>query len=184
MSHRCRTVSPERPLRSAFTLIELVLVVILIGLVYGLAIDGIKKSGEPARRLTLHTLVDFMTTQHRHNRLSLVCTDRCRTCTLYADGNATKRVEAFLDDSAQYYRFDHYLGSETLTWTPLFDENGREEPVCFRYDLLPDGSRSEMLVEYGGEVFDLGGPFSPTAVYASLHEAVDARQRLDEEIVR
>ena len=160
------------------------LVVLLIGLIYGLAINSIEKAGKPEEKLTLKTLVEFMQTQQQSNDISLICTDRCNSCVLYADGEAVKEIEPFVDSSAEFHRFDHFIGSEPIEWAPLYDEEGREEEVCFRYDLYRDGSRSELLAEYRGETIDFGGPFSTTAVYASLADAVEARQMHNEEIVR
>lgn len=168
--------------RRGFTLIELMVVVLIVGLIYGLAIEGIQRGSEASEELSLKTLVEFMQAKQHGNDLSLICTDRCQSCTLFADGAAVAEIPPFLDSSASFYRFNYYTGSEPMEWTPLYDEEGREEEVCFRYDLYRDGSRSEMLAEYGGEVVDLPGPFAKTAVYATLSDAVEAEQARVEEI--
>jgi prepilin-type N-terminal cleavage/methylation domain-containing protein len=169
--------------RRAFTLIELMLVVLIIGLVYGLAINRIERSNDDAQKLTLENLVDFMQRQHHHNRLSLICTERCGRCMLFADGKlAVESLPPFLDDAAESYRFDTYLGYERIEFAPIFDPDGREEEVCFRYDLLPGGGRSEMMVASRGRVVALPGPFGKTAVYDSLDSAVEAKRALHEEL--
>lgn len=167
-----------------FTLIELMLVVLIIGLIYGIAVNSIQRSAEEPEAVTLETLTDFMQQHHKHNRLSLICTDRCSVCALYGDGEKLKEVPPFLDASARFYTFDYYLGSRELRWTPLYDEKGDEEEVCFRYDLYPDGSRSELMVAYAGAVVDFPGYFGKTARYPSLEAAVDAKQALYAEAMR
>lgn len=165
-----------------FTLIELMVVVLIVGLVYGLAIQGIERTSDVSKELSLKTLVEFMQAKQHGNDLSLICTDRCKSCTLFADGAAVADIPPFLERRASFYRFNYYTGSEPLEWPPLYDEEGREQEVCFRYDLYRDGSRSEMLAEYDGEVVDLPGPFETTALYATLNDAIEAKQARIEEI--
>ena len=165
-----------------FTLIELMLVVLIIGLVYGLALNSIERAAAPSETLTLERLPEYLQQRHKQNHLALICVDRCRACALYADGEKVGEVPPVVDSDAEFYRFDYYRGSEPLAWAPLRVDEGREEEVCFRYDLYPDGSRSEMMVVAGGGVVDLPGYFETPARYASLGEAIDAKQARYEEI--
>jgi prepilin-type N-terminal cleavage/methylation domain-containing protein len=180
--HPHRRSGAFRTAAEAFTLIELIVVVFIIGLIYGVAVNSIERTTEGPAAVNLETLREYMQQQHRQNHLTLICTDRCGICALYADGEKVRELPPFVDSSAEYYRFDYYKGAEAFEWTPLYVEEGREEEVCFRYELYPDGSSSEMMVLYKGKVTDFPGFFGETARYASLQEAVSAKQSRYEEI--
>lgn len=170
--------------KQGFTLIELMLVVMIVGLVYGLAVSGMKRYSDKAENLSLMTLPDFVEGYHQQNHVTVICIDRCRECTLYVDGKAVKELEPFVDEKAEYYRFDQRLLTRELTWLPLYREDGVEEEVCFRYDMYRNGSRSEMMIKYGKSVIDFPGYFGTTKRYASIEEAVDAKQALIEEVLQ
>lgn len=184
MSRRTTAKSQNAGLRQGFTLIELMLVVFIIGLVYGVIINRVERAGDDAEKLSLETLVDFMRKEHRNNHLAIVCTDNCEECVLYADDAPVKEVPQLIDDSAVVYRFDFDLGYERIDFAPLFDDEGRQEEVCFRYEVFPDGSRSEWMVEYQDRVVDLPGFFDQSVVYPSLEAAIDAKRARYEEIRR
>ena len=170
--------------KRGFTLLELMLVVVIVGLVYGLSISGLKQRSEEPFSLTLMTLPQFLQGFHQRNSVAAVCTDRCMRCDLYVDGELLKPLEPFVDDSAAFYRFDLHLGTRDVVWTSLFDEEGREEEVCFRYDIRPDGSSEEMMVLYRGEVIDYPGYFGSATRFASLEEAIDSKRELIREVTQ
>ena len=156
----------------------------IVGLVYGLATNGMKRFAESTERLSLMTLPEFAGGYHKQNHVSVVCIDRCRECTLYVDNKVVKELEPFVNEKAEYYVFDQRLLTRELTWLPLYREDGVEEEVCFRYDVYRNGSRSEMMIKSGKLVIDYPGYFGETKSYASLEEAVDAKQALIEEVLQ
>jgi len=122
--------------RRGFTLIELMLVVLIIGLVYGLAVNSMQRfSSEEDEVVTLMTLPDYLAKRHHRDHLAVICIDRCRECSLYADGKVVKKIEPFIDEKAAYFRFDQRLLTREVTLQSLFRKDGVEEPACFRYDL-------------------------------------------------
>lgn len=170
--------------KRGFTLLELMLVVLIIGLIYGLSLSGLKQRSEEPYALTLETLPEYLKRFHHRNTVAAVCTDRCLTCDLYVDGEVVKSLDPFVDDSAAFYRFDLHLGTRDVVWTPLFDEGGREKEVCFRYDIRPDGSSEEMMVLYKNEVIDYPGYFAPAARFASLDDAIESKRSLIREVTQ
>ncbi len=160
------------------------LVVIVVGLIYGLFLSNMKRYGEKAFDLDLMTLPAYLQSLHEQNRLALICVDACRSCFLSVEGVTTAQIDPFVDDSLRLYRHDRFTGNELLELTPVFDEEGRENEVCFRYDLYPDGSSSEMMVEYGDSVVDYTGYFSQPRRYASLEEAIEEKNALIEKVLK
>lgn len=160
------------------------LVVIVVGLIYGLFLSNMKRYGEKQFNLNLMSLPSYLQSLQKDNALSVVCIDACRSCFLFVDGLKSAEVDPFVDDSLRLYRHDRFTGSEAIELTPLFDEEGREYEVCFRYDLYSDGSSSEMMVEYGESVVDYAGYFTQPRRYASLEEAIEEKNAFIEKVLK
>ncbi len=164
--------------KKAFTLIELLLVVVIIGVIYGLVINSMKKITNREDSLDFKSLPSFVKTFHHQNHVAFVCTDNCKTCALYADGEKVKEIDAFMakERVLRFWRFDADQGMQELRFTPIFDEDDREFDVCFRYEIYEDGSSSEMIIETQKESYDYRGLFHPVAAYASLVSLEENRQ--------
>ncbi len=152
------------------------LVVLVIGLVYGLAISGMERYSEKNYKLELMTLPKFLRSFHHNDHVAVICTERCKRCDLYVEGNAVKKLEPFIDDSAEFYRFDIRFDSREVSWAPLVDEDDHEEEVCFRYDIFADGTSSEMMVKHHDKVIDFPSYFGKATRYDSLDEAVESKR--------
>lgn len=170
-------------MRHAFSLIELMVVVVIAGAIYGIAVNGIRDVSQVQRSsVSLEQIDNYMKPFHKQNHLALICTDRCRECTLYADGRMLQDVAPFVDTTAEYYRFDYFTGADAFDWPPFYPEHGQEKEVCFRYDLFPDGSKTEMMVLYKERLIDFSGYFGKTVSYPSLQAAVDAKRAMYDEV--
>lgn len=164
---------------------ELMLVVLVIGLVYGFAVGSMERYTDKRHELlTLRTLPKFLQGFHHNNHVSAICIDRCKECYLYVEGSAVKSLGPFIDDSAEVYRFDTRIGTREVSWTPLYSEDGHEEEVCFRYDIFADGSASEMMVEYRDEVIDFPSYFGKVARYESLEDALESKRAVIEKVTQ
>jgi len=172
--------------KKAFTLIELLIVVVIIGVVYGLVIGSMKKINDKEAHLGFESLPQFAQSFYQRNHVAFVCTDNCRECILYVDEAPIKKVDAFMRDE-RHLRFWHYdanTGMQELLFTPLFDEDDREFDVCFRYEIFEDGSSSEMIIETKEHTYDYHGSLSGVTSYPTLQEAQDALQRQREEVLQ
>ncbi len=180
---RISETSPRMQYLPAFSLIELILVILIVGIVYSLAIGGIERAAKApeGEALTLQNLPEYLLRHQQRDHRFLACTDRCSRCTLYAGERAVETTALIVSPAVRAYRFDYLRGSDHVVWQPLFNDEGVEQDLCFRYDLYPDGSRSDMIVVDGDTVVDLGGPFSPVTVHPNLQAAVDARRSRYEE---
>ena len=165
--------------KKAFTLIELLLVVVIIGVIYGLVINSMKKITNREDSLDFKSLPSFIKTFHHQNHVAFVCTDNCKTCALYVNGEKVKAVDAFMakERVLRFWRFDADQGTQELRFTPIFDEDDREFDVCFRYDIFEDGSSTEMIIETQKESYDYRGLFHPVTAYPSLLSLEENRQK-------
>ncbi|MGB5964818.1 MAG: type II secretion system protein [Sulfurimonadaceae bacterium] len=164
--------------KKAFTLIELLLVVVIIGVIYGLVINSMQRINDKEASLSFETLPSFLETMYQRNSVSFVCIDNCKECAVYVDGKKVKEVDAFMEKERvlRFWRFDANLGTQELRFTPIFDEDDREFDVCFRYEIFKDGSSSEMIVETQKQSFDYRGLFHPVRRFSSLQDLEESRQ--------
>ncbi len=164
--------------KKAFTLIELLLVVVIIGVIYGLVINSMQKINDKEMSLGFESLPSFMKTFHRRNHVALICTDNCKACALYVDSEMIKEVDAFMakEKVLRFWSFDADTGTRELRFTPIFDEDEREFDVCFKYEIFEDGSSSEMIIETQKESYDYRGFFMPPARHSSLQALEESRR--------
>jgi len=182
------SVSSKRSVmqKKAFTLIELLLVVVIIGVIYGLVINSMQKINDKESALGFESLPSFMKTFHQRNHVALICTDNCKVCDLYVDGAKVKEIDPFMEKerTLRFWSFDANTGIRELRFTPIFDEDGREFDVCFRYEIFKDGSSSEMIIETEKQSYDYRGLFTPPARYSSLQALEESRQGEMQELLQ
>ena len=156
-------------MRKAFTLIELMIVIVIIGVVYTLAITKIKapmkKTAQKPTLLTLKSyLLGFM---QDGKKVSLVCDDACKECTIYRDDKKLSTIESFVDESVESYRYDFFLGAVALP----------KRESCFHFSVDRDGVSDQVFVLYKEKAYDYMNYFEKPKVYDSLEDAVAAKEQ-------
>ena len=161
--------------RHGFTLLELLLVVLLIAILYGVFINRLQQRSpqDAAEKVTLQTLKETLSLFPAAQERELICTEPCRTCTVYLDGKAQKETAIPLFETAPtVWKTDRYGQWQAWEFTPLFDENQSSKPVCFRYRLARNGSGSSYIVQTDDKHFYVFKPYlEPVRLVASLPEA-------------
>jgi len=170
--------------KRAFSLIELLIVIMIIGVVYTLAIGNFKKLSEEHSKLTLENLKEYLYSIKHSKSVKLLCLDDCSECDLYVDGNKSRTVEGFLDKSVKVYRYEFSYGAVEMEKEVYFNIDDVEEDVCFSYEVDKRGVGDQMLVEFKTKVYDYSSYFTKTAVYNSVEDAVNAREELIREVMQ
>lgn len=172
--------------KKAFTLIELLLVVVIIGVIYGLVINSMQRINDKEANLGFESLPSFVASFHQNNHVAFTCIDNCKKCALYIDGEKVKDVEPFMKKERvlRFWRFDANIGTQELRFTPIFDEDEREFDVCFNYEVFNDGSYSEMIVETQKQSYDYRGPFHKVDHFSSLQTLEESRQDELQEVLQ
>lgn len=175
-------------LRGAFSLMELMIVVLIIGIVYTLAISNFQKIGDVKTPLNLLTLKEYLHQFKREKSVEFLCLDRCSSCDVFVDGEKLEELEGnfdnFLDDSVEIYRYEYGAGAISQEPKIYFNAEGVEDEVCFSYSLNLKGVGNQVLVEFKDKAYDFTPYFTKTVRYSSLQEAVDAKDELIQETLR
>jgi len=82
------------------------IVIVIVGVVYTLAINNFSRLKEQSKTLSLQTLKEYLNDIVHEESVELICLDDCSKCDVYVDGEKSKTLEDFLDDSIKVYRYE------------------------------------------------------------------------------
>lgn len=140
---------PTASSSKAFTLFELLLVVVLIAVLYGVFVHKLStpKTAQDAN-LNLKTLKPFLQTIPFEHKVELLCFEPDCSCHLYIDGKPVEQEAIKLfKTSPKTYRKNSFGQYQLHEYLAVKDEKGRFKTVCFGYNLYPNGSGSSYIVE-------------------------------------
>ena len=133
------------PVRKGFTLFELMLVVVIIGLVYGLVAVRFGHHETPKVKLT--DLYDYLTGIRCKESVELVCSgDRCGKCRIYVDGQDINRTLKLFTHKPDVYKPLPYGDYVEYSFYPQIDTLGNPVSTCFRYRVNVNGVGDELIV--------------------------------------
>ena len=169
-------------MKKAFSLIELLIVVVIIGVVYSLSISGFAKVSDKEFKLNLGNLKEYLQSIEHQKSVKILCLDECSSCEVYVDGEmyeeASGKLDGFLDESVQVYTYDFAYGTQLKQKDIYFNEEDVEEEVCFSYEVDTKGVGEQVYVKFQESVYDFSTYFTPTPKYSSLDEALEAKEAL------
>lgn len=171
-------------MRKAFSLIELMIVIVIIGVVYTLAITKFQKIGEESTHVNLKSLKAYLQKFPHTKNVKLLCLEDCSACDIFVDGKKQATLNDFLDKSVKVYRYDFSYGAQEQTKEVYFNKDNVEKHVCFSYTVDKKGIGEQVFVEFKGIVYDFSNYLAPVGVYTSLQKAVDAKKQLTQEVLR
>jgi prepilin-type N-terminal cleavage/methylation domain-containing protein len=158
--------------KRAFSLIELMIVIVIIGVVYSLALSRIKAPKKEVVAPSLVTLKSYLRSFSKdHNRVELLCKDSCDACSLFVDGKKIKDVKSFFDATVTFYRYDFFLGDVAL-----------ERQSCFDFSIDKEGVSDQVIIVYKDKAYDYTPYFDDVKVYDSLATLKDAKEQLISEV--
>jgi len=159
--------------RSAFTLMEMLIVVILMGVIYSLMLNYLKPKKEKISLLLSSPFRALLLPYWHYSHVILLCEHKCEKCMILdSNGSILARDISYpLKDfrGSRVYRLSYDGKLDEVTFVQPFPS---EERVCFRYDLYPNKSSSELFLENeDGTVLYLPPYFNDTKKFASLNQA-------------
>ncbi|SFV53958.1 hypothetical protein MNB_SM-7-992 [hydrothermal vent metagenome] len=172
-------------MQRAFTLIELILVVVIMGVVYMFAIGSLETIKRKSQNTlpTLANLKAFLLAKDFEKEARFVCFEGCSSCSVVLDGNVTQSLSTLFDVDPKIYRYNSLLGMEQVELDPYFDANGVQKDLCFSYRIYRDGIGDQIFVEYKDRVYDFSDYFEDEKVYDSLDSLLQKRESLVQKVL-
>ena len=170
--------------KGGFTLFELLLVIVLIAVLYGVFINKLtaKREGNDAVPLTIETIGTFLKpfADASEKEASLVCLDACRECRVYTGGEPVDG-DAFtlFEGTPTVYRRDEYGQFREVEFLPVKDDEEVLQDVCFRYTRYRNGSGSSYIVGYNDVFYLFDAYLQPVTKYGTLEAAAAAYNKAD-----
>jgi len=162
-------------MKKGFSLIELLIVILIIGVVYTLSIGNFKNIKNGEDKLSLENLRSYLQTIPYKKKIEFVCLDDCLHCEVFVDGKKHKKVKSFLDSSVKSYRYDFSYGMVELE---------KDNKKCFSYTLNKEGVGDQIFIEFKNKVYDMSSYLDDTYIYSSLDEALQKKENMIQEILR
>jgi prepilin-type N-terminal cleavage/methylation domain-containing protein len=155
--------------RSAFSLLELLVVIMIVSMVYYLGFEGVKTEKKRVEALTPDTLkTTLIKSEAFEGEATLLCGDQCKQCYWRAS-----QVGVF-------HPYKNKIDLENLkVYTvdkndlPVLVKPGRyhDRKICLKMDFYQNGSTTQMIIENQKGIYFLPSYFGEPKKAASLEEA-------------
>ncbi|WP_345972369.1 type II secretion system protein [Sulfurimonas diazotrophicus] len=170
--------------RRGFTLFELLLVVILIAILYGVFINKLTTGRAPTEgreTVSLETLRDYLSLfRTEQGEVSLVCPEPCAQCSVVVDGQPVEGADITLfKQEPTVYRKDRYGQFVPFTFVPVRRGETDVVNVCFAFRLRANDSSSSYIVESGERFYLFDAYGEPTRSFEALDDAAAAYNRTE-----
>ncbi len=161
--------------KKAFTLFELMIVVVIIGVVYALMIQNFNFGQMKKENISLSNLPKYLRDNFSKSKekVTFRCMDECSVCKIFMGGKSMQEMESFFEkySSPEVYK----LINGDLERIEFFDyvENQKRINVCFEYNLYPNKSTDKMVLGYDDKFYMYDNFFTPTKEFKQLGDAKD-----------
>jgi prepilin-type N-terminal cleavage/methylation domain-containing protein len=136
------------PNSKGFTLFELLIVIVIIGLIYGLFVSNLQNKEVDSDAITLLSMKKTLLNQPFKRQSDIICFEPCQECFIYNDSQKSES-EAFslFNAPPKVYVKDQYDRLELQQFLPFKSEGEQFKDVCFRFTLFNNKSSSHFIVE-------------------------------------
>ena len=161
--------------RHAFTLFELMIVVVIIGVVYSLVL-GRMNPKQHMKIVKLESLRDTLTQYHKEGeRLELVLYDKCKKIALFINNELQEEMKVniapTLFTDVEVFKSDPFGHERKINFMPRVIDN-RLEPICFAYTIFPNGSGSNFIIKKQEQYYVFPPYFEDVNITDSMEEAL------------
>ena len=161
------------------------IVIVIIGVVYTLAVTKLQSVGEEVSTPTLATLKEYLISLNKESTpVRLLCLDDCHVCNIYRDDAKIQTLENFLDPTVSRYRYDFLQGTVLVKDEIYFNVEGRDENVCFSFAIDANSVSDQIIVVYKDKAYDYTSYFQKTEVYDSIEDFVDEKEKQTQEVMQ
>jgi len=168
-------------IRKAFSLLELMLVVVIVGVVYALALSTMKvPSKTDAEAFTLATLPKYLRENFKLSDAKIICFEPCGKCSVVVDGEFLDEELSLFDKSnVRSYELS-YEGYGTEKEYLPYDVQDPYKQACFVLHKWSNGAIEEVVLESDDSFIYYKAGYDKPISYKSLAKLQDAyKQELD-----
>ncbi len=165
-------------MKKAFSFFELMIVIIIIGVVYAILIQNFTFPDLKEKKVSLENLPTFLRQNFAKNKslVTLKCFDDCSKCKVYENREEKQEIiglfEKYSDPKSYHIINERY---QNIKFANIY-KNYKIIPVCFEYNLYPNGSSDEMVLEYEDKFYVYDNFSQPTKITNSLSDIQDEKQ--------
>jgi len=138
----------DHKFKEGFTLFELMMVIIIIGIIYALV--AVKFSQNEEKKVALSDLPKILRDSKFYKSAEVVCIDDdTKKCKIYFDDNLSKISLQLFKKEPMVYRLMPDETLKEIEFYPVIDEDQKPVPVYFRYKVTKNGAGDEIVVDDG-----------------------------------
>lgn len=128
--------------KSAFTLIELLIVILIISLIYGLTLSYYTSSDTKThQKITSSTLKEILQDTYNQQKIMFLCTNDCTSCYIKKNGNFTKYENDIDLRGTTAYTINRYDELKKINYGKY-----KDEPICLIFNIYQNGSSSQIIL--------------------------------------
>ncbi len=167
--------------RSAMSLFELIVVVIIVGVVYSLAIFSLKKEKAISSSMSVSSIKTTLLSFSQQSEIKMVCDVSCQECRLY-DHNGKILTTLTLVSETPIHRYGFNRFGELQKWgNAVVSGKERLSQGCMEVTLSPDGLITPLILK-SENTFYVYTPLGDAKPYRSTSEEAVRKFVFDESI--
>ena len=153
--------------RKAFSLLELMIVIVMISIVYTLVFAAMQKREKEPNAMKAENIKSILQSQgFSHTDGEFFCLDKCSQCYLYQNDETVKYEGKLALGGLVVYNMGINNKLEKMDFGRFQDH-----PVCLRFKLYHNGSSSQMVVKNRTGIYYIPALFGNVEKVKSLEEA-------------
>ena len=154
-----------------FTLVELLIVVLIIGLVYSIGFSKIQFAKPIPKALTpLNLKKTIISSKSYTGKVTLLCVNRCKTC--YLRPNIASAYKPYTN-AIDLTDIKAYTVDARNTLARIEYDRYNDQKVCLKMDFYPNGSSTQIILKGQDASYFLPTYFEKAKKFESPEDAKD-----------
>jgi len=160
--------------KKAFTLVEIIIVVIIVGIVYSLVLVNMNKT--PINNTHQDKIINLKQILMRYkfnDNITLKCINEGKLCYILIDDiiNKNNKIENLFLTKPTVYTYNKNL--EVIEFKDLEFENMESYEVCFKYTIDKFGKTKDMIVEVENKIYLFNSIHNKPKIFEYLSDATN-----------
>lgn len=169
VTNNLMSTSKSNPLRKAFSLLELLIVIVIVGLIYSMGFSGISLGKPKPKPLTpLNLKESVMKSKLFNGHATFMCTNKCKKCYMRKGISSDfKSYKSPIDlTGITVYTLDERESLREMEY-----QRYKNEKVCLVIDFYDNGSSTQLILKDEEDAYFLPSFFGEAKKFDSLADA-------------